>query len=341
LASAILETELSGGIKLRTPVGATSLTDFDLRLLRVFKTIVEEGGLKSAQAALDVSLPTISKHLADLESRFGVRLCQRGPRKFELTSQGKIIYKAAVELFSGIDQFQRETDQVRRGQRGELRIGIMDNMISDPNCPLIGALRTLKAADLHVRLAVLDPDTVQQRIQDGRLDVGIVPPFKQWPGLEYKTLYAERLYLYCGATHPLYAHGGEPSRSELANYPFVEHGYVDGREVEGFPAPAKTGATAWQVEAVAFLVMSGNFLGHLPAHYADPLEQQGRLRKVHSKAAYDSSVAAVFKAGVQQSRALRRFLAALQVTPSPNRARTRGGHYAGAALEPTVGSRPL
>ncbi len=292
------------------------MTDFDLRLLRVFKTIVEEGGLKSAQATLQVGLPTISRQLADLEARFGVRLCQRGPRQFELTPQGKIIYEAAVRLFAGVEQFQHEADQVRGGQRGELRIGIMDNTISDPNCPLVGALQGLNGADLHVRLSVLDPDSVQQRVQDGRLDAGIVPLYKKWPGLDYRTLYAERVHLYCGVHHPLFAFEGEPGESELARHAFVEHGYVDAQELEGFCAPAKTGATAWQVEAVALLVMSGRFLGYLPLHYAEPLEQQGKLRRLQDRAAYESSVAAVYRSGVQQSRALKDFLSALTRRPA-------------------------
>lgn len=311
-----------------TPTGTTPVTDFDLRLLRVFKTIVEEGGLKPAQAALDVSLPTISKQLSDLEARFGARLCQRGSRQFELTQQGEIIYKAAVELFGGIEQFQREADQVRGGQRGELRIGIMDNTISDRNCPLVAALQSLQGADLHLRLAVLDPDSVQQRVADGRLDVGLVPLYRKWPGLEYRTLYAERMYLYCGRLHPLFARENEPDERELASHAFVEHGYVDGRELEGFAAPAKTGATAWQVEAVAILLMTGRFLGYLPRHYAAPLEQQGKLRQLlGATSGYQSSVAAVFKAGAQQSRPLRRLLSALQDACSVD-------HGAGPAADP-------
>ncbi len=295
-----------------TPTGATPVTDFDLRLLRVFRTIVEEGGLKPAHLALDVSLPTISKQLSDLEARFGVRLCERGPRQFRLTPQGEIIYKATGELFDGIERFQREADQVRRGQRGELRIGVIDNTISDPSCPLIGALRGLQGSGLHLRLAVLDPDSIHQRVADGRLDVGLVPLYRRWPALEYQTLYAERMFLFCGIGHPLFAADDEPDERELANYAFVEHGYVDGQDLEGFAAPARTGATAWQVEAVAILLMTGSYLGYLPRHYAAPLEREGKLRRLLSaRSGYSSAVAAVFKPGAQQSRPLKRLLAAL------------------------------
>src|SRR5262249_41536293 len=88
-ASVIMETRVFGEAKLSVPTGMVPVTDFDLRLLRVFKTIVEEGGLKPAQAALEIGLPTISKYLSDLEARFGVRLCRRGSQRFELTREGE------------------------------------------------------------------------------------------------------------------------------------------------------------------------------------------------------------------------------------------------------------
>jgi DNA-binding transcriptional LysR family regulator len=281
-------------------------------LLRVFKTIVEEGGLKPAHAALEVGLPTISKHLSDLEARFGVRLCQRGPRQFELTPQGDILYKAAVKLFAEIDRFEREVDQIKTGQRGEIRIGVIDNTISDRQSPLVNALETFESGDLHLRLAILDPDNIQQRVSDGRLDIGILPLYKRWPGLEYRTIYSERTYLYCGRKHPLFARAGQPDEREIASYAFIEHGYVDGAGIEGFPAPAKTGATAWQVEAVALLLMTGRFLGYLPKHYASPLVQQGKLRQLLGiQSGYQSDIAAVFRPASLQSRTFKRLLATL------------------------------
>lgn len=306
-----------------TPTGTTPITDFDLRLLRVFKTIVEEGGLKAAHAALDVGLPTISKQLADLETRFGIRLCQRGPRQFELTPQGEIIYAATIKLFAGVDQFQREVDQVKTGARGELRIGVVDNTISDRRSPLLDALQSFNS-DLRLRLAVLDPNNIQQRVADGRLDVGIVPLYRKWPGLEYQVIYSERVSLYCGEAHPLFWEEAELEEGELSIYPFVEHGYVDSEAVEGFSAPAKTGATAWQVEAVAMLILTGRFLGYLPEHYAERLVRQGKLRQLLGVSGYQSNIAAVFKIGSQQSRPLKRLLSALAGSRSaPVKAITR------------------
>ena len=59
--------------------------------------------------------------------------------------------------------------------------------------------------------------------------------------------------------------------------------------------------------------MTGRFLGYLPRYYAAPLVERGELRQLLGVASgYQSSVAAVVKSGVQQSRPVKRLLAALQ-----------------------------
>jgi len=298
---------------LATPTGLTPVTDFDLRLLRVFKTIVEEQGLKAAQAALGVGLPTISKQLSDLEARFGVRLCQRGRQRFELTPEGEIIYKAVVDLFAGLGKFESEVAQVRHGSRGEIRIGVMDNTISDPRSPLVGALGGLEGSDLHMRLSILDPESIEQRVLDGRLDIGIVPVYRKRPGLEYRTIYREQMLLYCGRAHPLFDARSGSGEIDLEGFAFVKHGYVIDAGVEGGALPATTGATAWQVEAVAILIMTGRFLGYLPEHYATPLVRDGLLCQLRcARGGYQSDVAAVFKPITMRSSALNRLLRSLE-----------------------------
>jgi DNA-binding transcriptional LysR family regulator len=55
-----------------------AIGDIELRLLRVYRAVVERGGLSAAQVELGLGLATISKHLSDLELRLGMRLCSRG-----------------------------------------------------------------------------------------------------------------------------------------------------------------------------------------------------------------------------------------------------------------------
>ena len=70
------------------------LSDVDIRLLRVFRSVVACGGVSAAERELNIGRSTISRHLTDLELRLGVRLCDRGPAGFALTTEGERVLGA-------------------------------------------------------------------------------------------------------------------------------------------------------------------------------------------------------------------------------------------------------
>ena len=82
-----------------------ALDSLDVRLLRIYVTIVEAGGFAAAQGELNLSLSTISNHISALEGRLGLTLCQRGRSGFRLTEEGRAVYEEAKRLFGSIDQF--------------------------------------------------------------------------------------------------------------------------------------------------------------------------------------------------------------------------------------------
>ena len=63
-------------VKKRAILG--QLSDADMRLLRVFKSVVDCGGMAAAELELNIGISTISKHVKDLETRLGLTLCHRG-----------------------------------------------------------------------------------------------------------------------------------------------------------------------------------------------------------------------------------------------------------------------
>src|SRR5687767_15821479 len=81
------------------------VADADLRLLRIFATVVECKGFAVAQAELNLSASSISGYISALEQRLGVRLCTRGRAGFSLTDKGAAIYREAQRLFAALDDF--------------------------------------------------------------------------------------------------------------------------------------------------------------------------------------------------------------------------------------------
>src|SRR5918994_4949596 len=89
------------------------VSDADLRLLRIFATVVDCKGFAAAQTELNLSAPSISSYIAALEQRLGVRLCNRGRGGFVVTDKGAIIYREAQRLFAAIEEFTAGAGAVR------------------------------------------------------------------------------------------------------------------------------------------------------------------------------------------------------------------------------------
>ncbi|WP_346911791.1 LysR family transcriptional regulator [uncultured Roseibium sp.] len=112
----------------------------DLRLLQVFEAVARHGAFSAAEAELNISASTISNHMTALEERLGVKLCQRGRTGFRLTEKGQIVLDSARRLFKAIGDFDAEIGALRGTLTGELRIGLVDSMVTDPSSRISEAI---------------------------------------------------------------------------------------------------------------------------------------------------------------------------------------------------------
>lgn len=263
-----------------TPAGP-AIGDIEVRLLRVFRAVVERGGLSAAQVELGLGLATISKHLADLETRLGMRLCARGHEKFRLTEQGELVYRAALELFASLEQLRQQVGGARQEMIAEITLGLVDGIVTDEAQPVTRAIGELRRRAPLVRLRVMasSPDDIEIGLLNGRLTLGVLPAYRQLPGLDYTPLYEEASDLYCAEGHPFFTRPDAAiGEAELAEQAYVDRGYVDSPTKLRLSRGLTPSATAWHVEAVAILVLSGGYIGFLPTHYAQRWCAAGRMR---------------------------------------------------------------
>ena len=108
------------------------LSDMDLRLLQVFKSVVECGGMSAAELELNIGTSTLSRHMKDLETRLGMVLCRRGRAGFALTPEGHQVYEATLQLLGGVDLFRSRIDDIHARMGGNLEIAIFDKTVSNP-----------------------------------------------------------------------------------------------------------------------------------------------------------------------------------------------------------------
>lgn len=263
-----------------TPIGRLARTD--LHLLAVFMTVVECGGFAAAQVALNLGQSTVSRHIGDLEKRLGMRLCQRGRVGFRLTDKGRVVYEASQTLFKSLEAFRTEVGGLRGELVGELSIAVIDNWITESGDPLAGALSAFKArADrVTVTIHTLAPDEIERAVLDGRVGLGIGVFHQHRPGMRYEVLYQDPLELYCGRAHPLFSAADKLSSRDLASADYVRRGYLSEEQVAPLAAKLPSSATAHQMEGVAFMILTGRYIGYLPVSYAERWVAAERMRSL-------------------------------------------------------------
>jgi LysR family transcriptional regulator, transcriptional activator for bauABCD operon len=258
------------------------LDTIDLRLLRVFITLVESGGFAGAQIALNLSQSTLSTHLADLEKRIGGQLCIRGRKTFRLTEIGRSTFEASKKLFLNIDEFRYSIDAAQGRLTGRLRIGIVDGAVSSPDLGLQHAIaRMLKPdVDISIDLIQATPLELEQAVAEGSRDVVVGPFLQRAPGVIYKSLFREPHRLYCGRDHPFFLKSDaaidraqiEQARLSVRAYRHMDDLYRIGH--------SRAAASVLQMEAQVMLILSGHFIGFLPCHIAEQWVAGGDMRPV-------------------------------------------------------------
>ena len=302
----------------RRPDPLAQVSDFEIRLLRIFRAVVECGGFSAAESLLGIGRSAISQQMSDLEQRLGLRLCQRGRAGFALTEEGREVFQSALQLLGALESFRTEVNGLHRHLRGELNIGLTDNLVTLPHMRITHALARLKerGPEVRIQIRMTPPSEVEQGVLDGRLHVGVVPQASALSGLDYQPLYDERSLLYCAVGHPLfYVDDQQLPDTRLEAQDAVAPTFRLPPEIQAHYQALNCTASASDREGMAFLILTGRYIGYLPDHYANLWVQQGRLRPLKPTTRYyDLSLASVTRKGRRPHLVLESFLEALAAT---------------------------
>lgn len=293
------------------------VTDFDLRLLRVFKTVAECGSFSGAESVLGITRSAISLHMGDLEKRLGMRLCQRGRAGFALTDEGREVLRASETVLVAIEGFRSEVNHMHQHLRGDLNVAIVNNLVTQPRMRITHALKAVRAegSGVRINLSMSTPGEIERGLLDGRLHVGAVPLIAPLSGLDYALLYEERSNLYCSNEHPLFACADKVTNEQLSSADAVVPTYRMTAEAIGLHQLLNFAASATDREGIAFLILTGSYIGFLPDHYAAAWVEKGLMTALDpSRLYFESKLAVATRKGRRPNLILERFLDALQLT---------------------------
>jgi DNA-binding transcriptional LysR family regulator len=302
-------------MKVKTRSSLGQISDMDLRLLQVFRAVVDCGGMAAAELELNIGTSTVSRHIKDLEIRLGLTLCRRGRAGFALTPEGEKIYAQTAQLLAATEAFRASVDDIHERMGGQLHVAVFDKTASNPNSRIAQAIAMFceEAPEVALNLHVATLNGIERGVLDGQYQIGIIPGHRNSGVLRYDGLFEETMLLYCGKTHPLY--GAEPAMMDWAtvrNFPFAGLGYhspnMEISQRERLPRRA----TGFDQESIATLLLSGKFLGFLPDHYAASFVERGELQALKPEdLRYPCEFFAITRRSPQPTRAARALLACL------------------------------
>ena len=92
--------------------------------LRLYVEIVERGSISGAAENLHIAKSAVSRRLAMLEERYAVRLINRNPGNWEVTSTGQELYQRAVEVVNEVEEVENDFTEAAQSLAGPLIVSV-------------------------------------------------------------------------------------------------------------------------------------------------------------------------------------------------------------------------
>jgi DNA-binding transcriptional LysR family regulator len=107
----------------------------DLRRLRYFVAVAEEGHITRAAERLEMQQPPLSRQISLMERELNVQLFRRLSRGVELTNAGQALFREAKAMLAHLDRALETTRRAARGEEGSLCVGVSPTAPFNPLVP--------------------------------------------------------------------------------------------------------------------------------------------------------------------------------------------------------------
>ncbi len=254
----------------------------DMNDMLYFAEVVEQGGFAAAGRHLGIPKSKLSRRVAELETRLGVRLLQRTTRKLSLTEVGEVYLRHCTAMRDAADAAAEAVEQAQTEPRGTIRVACPVTLAQSTVGPIMGAFLArypLVRVDMRVSNRVVD------LVEEG-VDVAlrVRATLDDSGSLVVKNLGLTQTFLV--ASPALLARQGQPaSPQDLVRLDSVSMSAVDGKATWNLLGPnGATYALTHQPRYVAddlltlkFAVVCGSGMCVLPDYMCREEMQDGRL----------------------------------------------------------------
>ncbi len=169
--------------------------------LQIFAAAAETENFSAAARKLHLSQPAISFQIQALEHRLNVQLFQRIGRRIALTEAGRELLPMAREMINMSSRIEESMCASQGLVKGHVIIGCSTSPGKYILPHLIGAFRK-EFPDVQFSVEVMDRQTVEERLLEQKIHIGVLSICSKNKELECWTLLTDELVLIVGAQHP-------------------------------------------------------------------------------------------------------------------------------------------
>jgi DNA-binding transcriptional LysR family regulator len=184
----------------------------DLESLKIFRTVVDEGGVIRAASKLNRVQSNVTTRIRQLEEHLGTRLFRREGRSIRLSAEGQTLLVYADRLLRLADE---TVTQMRAGKpKGVFRLGSLESTAGSRLPRILSRYHTLYP-DVVVELATGTAGALVTRVMNFELEAAFVSEPFTAPGLEARPVFEEQLVLITPSSMRQVSGPGDIGRSTL------------------------------------------------------------------------------------------------------------------------------
>jgi len=188
----------------------------DLAAIRVFKTVVEEGGISAAARKLHRVQSNVTTRIQQLEASLGTQLFVRQKRRLFLSPAGELFLKYAEQLLRLSEQAR---DAVQgTAPRGVLRIGTLESTAAS-RLPQVLARYHEKYPEVRVELTTATSDALVEAVVQRKVDAAFVADTIAATQIDALPVFNEELVVVAPRAHPVIRRARDVRTDTIITFP--------------------------------------------------------------------------------------------------------------------------
>lgn len=192
----------------------------EIRVLRYFVAVVEEGNISNAAKILNITQPTLSRQIKNLEDELGVELFARGNKQITLTEDGVLLHQRAMEIIELADKTASEFQGQKENVSGTISIGTVE---SNAVPYIMDILKEFSDEYPKVQFCIYSGyvDDIKDKIDKGLVDIGLlVEPVEISKYDSIKLPYEDRWGVIAPKDHEI-ARNKAVTIEDIVKYPLI------------------------------------------------------------------------------------------------------------------------